>query len=172
MKDHLQLTKPCILSAKDKREKVCLPASTPSGWTTVAKARLVLCQFLDIDRASLTSDIHCCHACNNERCLNPLHLYFGTAFDNQQDVPADVKAQACNYDRGVRFIALDPKGFRYIADSFSRFTEMLPISSSTFHKYAETNSLQYDFTISLTLSNSAFTSSSLPTAPAGSGKFL
>jgi hypothetical protein len=29
--------------------------------------------------------IHLCHACNNEDCSNPVHLYWGTAAENTQD---------------------------------------------------------------------------------------
>ena len=30
--------------------------------------------------------IHVCHACNNEKCSNPKHLYWGTAKENRQDL--------------------------------------------------------------------------------------
>ncbi len=30
--------------------------------------------------------IMCCHACNNDKCSNPDHLYWGTAKDNVQDM--------------------------------------------------------------------------------------
>lgn len=29
--------------------------------------------------------IHLCHACNNEKCSNPRHLYWGTAGENMDD---------------------------------------------------------------------------------------
>jgi hypothetical protein len=29
--------------------------------------------------------IYCCHACNNDKCSNPKHLYWGTAGENNQD---------------------------------------------------------------------------------------
>ena len=29
--------------------------------------------------------IHLCHACNNEKCCNPKHLYWGTPIDNARD---------------------------------------------------------------------------------------
>ena len=29
--------------------------------------------------------IHICHACNNEKCSNPKHLYWGTAQENRLD---------------------------------------------------------------------------------------
>jgi hypothetical protein len=33
--------------------------------------------------------IHVCHACNNERCSNPKHLYWGTAQENRLDQKKD-----------------------------------------------------------------------------------
>ena len=29
--------------------------------------------------------VQCCHACNNEKCSNPKHMYWGTASENSQD---------------------------------------------------------------------------------------
>jgi hypothetical protein len=29
--------------------------------------------------------IHVCHACNNAKCSNPKHLYWGTASENRMD---------------------------------------------------------------------------------------
>lgn len=31
------------------------------------------------------SKIHCCHACNNAKCSNPYHLYWGTSQENIKD---------------------------------------------------------------------------------------
>lgn len=33
--------------------------------------------------------IHVCHACNNEKCSNPKHLYWGTAQENRLDQKKD-----------------------------------------------------------------------------------
>jgi len=33
--------------------------------------------------------IHICHACNNEKCSNPKHLYWGTAQENRIDQGKD-----------------------------------------------------------------------------------
>lgn len=33
--------------------------------------------------------IHVCHACDNERCSNPKHLYWGTAQENRLDQKKD-----------------------------------------------------------------------------------
>lgn len=137
MKEHVRLDTDCVLGHPTKRPIVSIKANTNCGWTSVAKARLVLCEYFGIDRNELTTDIHTAHACNDERCINPLHLYFGSAFDNQQDVPAEVRREAARWDRSVRFIAIDPDGIRYVADTFVRLSQLVPLSSSTFYKYAK-----------------------------------
>lgn len=30
-------------------------------------------------------DLHCCHRCDNKKCINPFHLFSGTNSDNMQD---------------------------------------------------------------------------------------
>jgi hypothetical protein len=38
--------------------------------------------------------IHICHACNNEKCSNPVHLYWGTAQENWHDALDSGKAKS------------------------------------------------------------------------------
>lgn len=44
--------------------------------------RGILAQFLD---SNIPNKIDLCHACNNEKCSNPKHLYWGTRKENVQD---------------------------------------------------------------------------------------
>lgn len=44
--------------------------------------RGILAQFLN---TNLPSKIDLCHACHNEKCSNPKHLYWGTRSENIQD---------------------------------------------------------------------------------------
>ena len=37
-----------------------------------------------------------CHRCNNKRCVNPYHLYIGSAFDNRMDHLKKVYAERKN----------------------------------------------------------------------------
>lgn len=39
-----------------------------------------------IYRGSLPYDLFVCHTCDNPSCVNPTHLYLGTAKDNYQDM--------------------------------------------------------------------------------------
>jgi len=44
--------------------------------------RGVLAQYLD---TNLPSKVDLCHACHNDKCSNPKHLYWGTRKENVQD---------------------------------------------------------------------------------------
>ena len=69
---HIDLTDPCIERGG--------PAK--GGLSSYCKG--LLAHLLDTTIPS-GHKIHVCHACNNERCSNPKHLYWGTAQENSQD---------------------------------------------------------------------------------------
>ena len=62
---HLDLAEPCI---------------ERGGNSTVHRG--VLAQYLD---TNLPSKVDLCHACHNDKCSNPKHLYWGTRKENIQD---------------------------------------------------------------------------------------
>lgn len=62
---HLDLTEPCV---------------ERGGNSTVHRG--VLAQYLD---TNLPSKVDLCHACHNDKCSNPKHLYWGTRKENVQD---------------------------------------------------------------------------------------
>ena len=62
---HLELSGPCI---------------ERGGNSTVHRG--VLAQYLDTD---LPTKVDLCHACHNDKCSNPRHLYWGTRAENIQD---------------------------------------------------------------------------------------
>ena len=62
---HLELTEPCI---------------ERGGNSTVHRG--VLAQYLN---TNLPSKVDLCHACHNDKCSNPKHLYWGTRKENVQD---------------------------------------------------------------------------------------
>lgn len=63
--EHLDLDEPCI---------------ERGGNSTVHRG--VLSQYLD---TNLPSKVDLCHACHNDKCSNPKHLYWGTRKENIQD---------------------------------------------------------------------------------------
>jgi hypothetical protein len=87
---HLDLTKPCV---------------ERGGNSTVHRG--VLAQYLD---TNLPSKVDLCHACHNERCSNPNHLYWGTRKENIQDAkengnwksPWDAMVAKYGYDEACR----------------------------------------------------------------------
>ena len=62
---HLDLTEPCV---------------ERGGNSTVHRG--VLAQYLN---TNLPSKVDLCHACHNDKCSNPKHLYWGTRKENIQD---------------------------------------------------------------------------------------
>ena len=64
-REHLNLDLPCIEIGGDSRS-----------------FRGLLAHFL---KTTISSKIYVCHACNNDKCSNVKHLYWGTAKDNHID---------------------------------------------------------------------------------------
>jgi len=48
-------------------------------------SRIALALACDVDPDAIPSDFFVCHTCDNPNCVNPAHLYVGTALDNAQD---------------------------------------------------------------------------------------
>ena len=65
-RSHLRLDEPCIEIGTDSR--ICRGLLAHHLGTTVGGYKT-----------------HACHACNNPKCSNPNHLYWGTAKDNHRD---------------------------------------------------------------------------------------
>ena len=70
---HISLTEDCIERSTD-----------PKGISTMC--RVLLAHIFDTTLPS-GRKIHLCHACNNAKCCNPNHLYWGTATENRHDSP-------------------------------------------------------------------------------------
>ena len=87
---HLDLTEPCI---------------ERGGNSTVHRG--VLAQYLD---TNFPSNVDLCHACHNDKCSNPKHLYWGTRKENVQDAknngtfksPWDIKVEKYGYEEACR----------------------------------------------------------------------
>lgn len=88
--EHLDLTASCV---------------ERGGNSTVHRG--VLAQYLD---TNLPSKVDLCHACHNDKCSNPKHLYWGTRKENIQDAkdngtwksPWDALVQKYGYDEACR----------------------------------------------------------------------
>jgi len=72
------------LSREERRSHLSLEENCIERGGYSKEFRGLLADFLDttIPRGS---KIYLCHACNNEKCSNPNHLYWGTPTDNHLD---------------------------------------------------------------------------------------
>jgi hypothetical protein len=92
---HIDLTTECEYHTyiKDYKKKKVGDLYAPSKQMAVAKQSLL--EYLNIEYFN-GRDIHLCHKCinnsgSNNICINPLHTYFGSAKENQFDIPDDIR---------------------------------------------------------------------------------
>jgi hypothetical protein len=75
---------------KDERQKhlrlsdLCIERGGPSKGGLSSYCKGLMAHLLDTT-IPVGHKIHICHACNNEKCSNPNHLYWGTARENRLD---------------------------------------------------------------------------------------
>ena len=88
-----------IRSREDRRSHLCLgePCCERGGNSTNHKG--VLAQYLDTTIPS--GRILLCHACNNSKCSNPKHLYWGTDYDNIIIDGSEFKTHKTPWERRV-----------------------------------------------------------------------
>ena len=83
-----------ITQSKDQRQQhidltdPCIERGGPAKGGLSSYCKGLLAHLLDTTIPS-GHKIHVCHACNNERCSNPKHLYWGTAQENRLDQKKD-----------------------------------------------------------------------------------
>ncbi|AVH85097.1 hypothetical protein RsoM2USA_169 [Ralstonia phage RsoM2USA] len=83
-----------ILLPKTERIKhLDLNSSCEYRGTNSTQCRGLLAYYLDTN-VPIGSKIHCCHACNDDLCSNPKHLYWGTSSENRIDFQKSDKAIA------------------------------------------------------------------------------
>ena len=79
-----------LLLSKDERQKhlrlddPCIERGGPSKGGLSSYCKGLMAHQLDTT-IPVGHKIHVCHACNNEKCSNPNHLYWGTAKENRLD---------------------------------------------------------------------------------------
>lgn len=79
-----------ILLSREERQKhidlndPCAERGGPSKGGLSSYCKGLMAHLLDTTIPS-GHKIHICHACNNEKCSNPKHLYWGTAQENRKD---------------------------------------------------------------------------------------
>ena len=108
---HLDLEESCF-GTQNRRQISPLQGMSVKS---VMVARLVLANYLQLNIDEIPASIHCCHACNNEWCLNPKHLYFGDASENAMDKSEEAKKKGAAIGRRYRhhFYAIAPTGEVY-----------------------------------------------------------
>lgn len=73
-----------LLSKQDRQKHLMLEAGCIELGTNSGHCRALLAHYLGTTcpKGQL---VYMCHACNNEKCSNPKHLYWGTPGENIQD---------------------------------------------------------------------------------------
>lgn len=86
----MQDIKEYILKSKQDRQShldlslPCIERGGPCNGGLSSYCKGLMAHILDTTIPS-GHKIHICHACNNDRCSNPFHLYWGTAKENRHD---------------------------------------------------------------------------------------
>lgn len=86
----MKLIEEYIIQSKEERQQhidltdPCVERGGPAKGGLSSYCKGLMAHLLDTTIPS-GHKIHVCHACNNEKCSNPKHLYWGTAKENRVD---------------------------------------------------------------------------------------
>jgi hypothetical protein len=107
-KNHIDLTDVCIPAVSRQNRGKLKKGDYYVSWRARKQATDSLNNFLGTEVVT-NKNIHTCHACKNDSshpngfvCINPKHLYFGTAKQNQQDIPEKDRSERSKKACGSR----------------------------------------------------------------------
>lgn len=99
---HVDLTTPCIPSVLKRNYKLGKVGEYTTSRAGRINAGEVLKDYLQLS-GSTSRKIHTCHLCDNSStapngfvCVNPNHLYFGSALENNLDKPESVRKKVAS----------------------------------------------------------------------------
>jgi len=109
-----------ILSSKEERQKhlnltsPCIERGGPQKGGLSSYCKGLMAHILNTT-IPCGHKIHICHACNNPKCSNPVHLYWGTAKENRLDQgignsPWDRSVAKYGYEKACEIQSRKKKG--------------------------------------------------------------
>lgn len=79
-----------------------------------------------------------CHACDNRRCVNPAHLFLGTAADNSADMVTKGRANGCPRPGAsnprAKLLPVEVDAIRLSSASCRELSEAFGVSKSQIHR--------------------------------------
>ena len=135
-----EITLEHILSMTTETKNSCLEwngRSNKQGYARIGKNDSVARLVLEITGRDMTG-LYACHKCDNPPCVNPDHLFPGTALDNRRD--AQRKGRLVGMRRVVEF----PDHFRPDLTSYLPYIDVLTdkLNEGALYKMSKTDAIK------------------------------